>query len=108
VASDISARGLDIPDITHIIQMDLPSPEAFVHRAGRTARAVFKAEGETGKKGIDMVIGNAWEMRRYALLEKQLGIVVHPKALYEGRLCAADGDAESEPSADSQGRADYR
>jgi superfamily II DNA/RNA helicase len=82
VASDVSARGLDIPDITHIIQMDMPDAEAFVHRAGRTARA--------GKRGVNMVIGNAWEMRQYEKLEKQLRIAVYPKMLYEGKLVAAD------------------
>jgi superfamily II DNA/RNA helicase len=78
VTSDVSARGLDIPDITHIIQMDLPEAESFIHRAGRTARA--------GRNGINIVIGSAWEMRQYARLEKQLGIAVHPKALYGGKL----------------------
>ena len=40
VATDIAARGIDVDDITHVIQMDLPEvPEQYVHRIGRTARA---------------------------------------------------------------------
>ncbi|MCA8950755.1 MAG: DEAD/DEAH box helicase [Planctomycetes bacterium] len=40
VATDIAARGIDVPDITHVINFDLPNvPEAYVHRIGRTARA---------------------------------------------------------------------
>jgi superfamily II DNA/RNA helicase len=40
VATDIAARGLDIPDISHVINYDLPdSPEDYVHRIGRTGRA---------------------------------------------------------------------
>jgi len=40
VATDIAARGLDVDDITHIINYDLPhEPETYVHRIGRTARA---------------------------------------------------------------------
>jgi ATP-dependent RNA helicase RhlE len=40
VATDIAARGLDVPGITHVINFDLPNvPEAYVHRIGRTARA---------------------------------------------------------------------
>ncbi len=40
VATDIAARGIDVDDITHVVNFDLPStPETYVHRIGRTARA---------------------------------------------------------------------
>ena len=40
IATDIAARGIDIDDITHVINFDLPNePESYVHRIGRTARA---------------------------------------------------------------------
>jgi ATP-dependent RNA helicase RhlE len=40
VATDIAARGIDVDDITHVINFDLPNePESYVHRIGRTARA---------------------------------------------------------------------
>ena len=40
VATDIAARGLDIDDVTHVVNFDLPeTPETYVHRIGRTARA---------------------------------------------------------------------
>jgi len=39
VATDIAARGIDVPDITHVVNYDLPNiPESYVHRIGRTAR----------------------------------------------------------------------
>ena len=45
VATDIAARGIDVDDVTHVINYDLPDePETYVHRIGRTARA--GAEGE--------------------------------------------------------------
>lgn len=79
ITSDLGARGLDIPNITHVIQMDLPDDEDFfVHRSGRTARA--------GKQGINVVIGDEYEMRKYAALEKKLGIIVYPKQLHNGKV----------------------
>ena len=79
VTSDLASRGLDIPNITYIIQMDFPSNEDFfIHRAGRTARA--------GKTGTNIVIGDEYEMREFAALEKKLGFIVYPKVLYGGKL----------------------
>ena len=79
ITSDLGARGLDIPDITHIIQLDLPEDDDFfIHRAGRTARA--------GKKGINVVIGDEFEMQRYASLEKKLGLTVYPKQIRNGKV----------------------
>jgi superfamily II DNA/RNA helicase len=83
VTSDLSARGLDIPAISHVIALNVPStPDAYIHRAGRTARA--------GKKGVMVSIGNERELPALAAMEKKLGIVIYPKALYRGRLERAD------------------
>ncbi|MDR2176896.1 MAG: DEAD/DEAH box helicase [Treponema sp.] len=83
VSSDLAARGLDIPGITHVIALDVP-PEAdlYTHRAGRTGRA--------GKRGVMVSIGDEVEMRRLALIEKRLGLTVYPKELYRGRIAAPD------------------
>ncbi len=79
ITSDLGARGLDIPDISHIIQMDLPEDDDFfIHRAGRTARA--------GKNGINVVIGDEFELRRYAALEKKFGLTVYPKQIRNGKI----------------------
>ena len=81
ITSDLAARGLDIPNITHIVQMDLPSDEDFfIHRSGRTARA--------GKTGINVVIGDEFEMNQFAKLEKKMKITVYPKEIYGGKVLA--------------------
>jgi superfamily II DNA/RNA helicase len=79
VSSDLAARGLDIPGISHVIALDVSEDkDIYIHRAGRTARA--------GKKGIMVSIGDEIEMRRLAALEKKLGIAVYPKELYGGKV----------------------
>ncbi|MCR5289308.1 MAG: DEAD/DEAH box helicase [Treponema sp.] len=81
VTSDLASRGLDIPGITHIIQMDLPADaDFFIHRAGRTARA--------NTTGINIVIGDEYELQHFAQIEKKLGIIVYPKQLYKGKIVA--------------------
>ena len=82
VTSDLASRGLDIQNVTHVIQMDLPSNEDFfIHRAGRTGRSM--------NSGINVVIGDAYEMRKFAKLEKKLGIIVYPKVLHSGKILDA-------------------
>ena len=66
VATDIASRGIDVDDITHVFNYDLPNePESYVHRIGRTARAgksgiayAFCDESESGYLvGIKRIIG---------------------------------------------------
>jgi len=65
VATDVAARGLDVTDLTHIINYSLPDdPEVYVHRSGRTGRA--------GKKGLSITIGHSKETRKIKALEKMV------------------------------------
>ena len=66
VATDVAARGLDVDDLTHIINFDLPDElEIYTHRSGRTGRA--------GKHGTSIVIANLKEKYKLSTIEKQLG-----------------------------------
>ncbi|MGM0377980.1 MAG: DEAD/DEAH box helicase [Bacteroidota bacterium] len=66
VATDVAARGLDINDLTHVLNYNLPDdPEIYIHRSGRTGRA--------GKKGISIIISHAREGRKIQTLEKLTG-----------------------------------
>lgn len=65
VATDVAARGLDIDDITHVINYNLPDDiENYTHRSGRTARA--------GKKGESLVLINTRENGKIRMIEKQM------------------------------------
>ncbi|WP_242396358.1 DEAD/DEAH box helicase, partial [Anaeromyxobacter oryzisoli] len=74
VATDIAARGIDISDLTHVINYSLPEdPAVFLHRVGRT--------GRIGKKGTSLSIVNGAEIHTLTTLEKKFGIVFERKAL---------------------------
>lgn len=66
VATDVAARGLDVSDLTHIINYDLPDDnEVYIHRTGRTARA--------GKSGVAISIIHTREMKKIRDIERMTG-----------------------------------
>ncbi|OBG90302.1 DEAD/DEAH box helicase [Mycobacterium sp. E3251] len=67
VATDVAARGIDIDDITHVINYQIPEDEqAYVHRIGRTGRA--------GKTGIAVTLVDWDELPRWSMIDKALGL----------------------------------
>ena len=83
VATDIAARGLDVDDISHIINYSLPDElEVYIHRSGRTGRA--------GRKGLSLSLIATSELRRIRPLEKMLrtckrGIFLREPKLFKDR-----------------------
>jgi superfamily II DNA/RNA helicase len=68
-ASDVAARGLDIPDVSHILNFDVPwQSDDYVHRIGRTGRA--------GKEGRSLTIVTPDDIRQLKDIEKMLGAAV--------------------------------
>jgi ATP-dependent RNA helicase DeaD len=66
VATDVAARGIDVEELTHVINYNLPDElELYVHRSGRTGRA--------GRSGISISIVNLKEKNKIRQLEKQVG-----------------------------------
>ena len=66
VATDVAARGLDVDDLTHIINFNLPDElDVYTHRSGRTGRA--------GKAGTSIMIANLKEKHKIRVIEKQIG-----------------------------------
>lgn len=79
IASDLVARGLDLQDITHIINLDIPvNLNEYVHRAGRTGRA--------GKKGVAISIITERDINNLMKIERMHGIVFDVKEVRNGAL----------------------
>ncbi len=85
VATDVAARGLDVDNLTHIINYSLPEEiELYTHRSGRTGRA--------GRKGTSIVISNAKEKHLITKMEKQInkkftyGVMPSGKEICEKQL----------------------
>ncbi|GAC83496.1 putative ATP-dependent RNA helicase [Gordonia paraffinivorans NBRC 108238] len=67
VATDVAARGIDIDDVTHVINYQCPEDEkTYVHRIGRTGRA--------GRTGIAVTLVDWDELHRWELIDKALGL----------------------------------
>lgn len=67
VATDISARGIDVENLAYVVHYQLPDQlEYYTHRSGRTARA--------GKRGISLCFVNSAEVKRVRMIERELNI----------------------------------
>lgn len=67
VATDVAARGLDVDELTHVINYNLPDdPEVYVHRSGRTGRA--------GKSGISIAVIHSRETNKLRDIDRKSGI----------------------------------
>lgn len=77
VATDVAARGLDVNNLTHVINYNLPDDlEVYIHRSGRTGRA--------GNHGTSISIIHTREMRRINNLENMVGKEFHKKTVPTG------------------------
>ncbi|MGQ9927930.1 MAG: DEAD/DEAH box helicase [Chloroflexaceae bacterium] len=74
VATDVAARGLDIPDVSHVVNYDVPGdPESYVHRIGRTGRA--------GRAGMAITLITPRERRQLQLIERTTRTRIQPAKL---------------------------
>ncbi|MHB2165874.1 DEAD/DEAH box helicase [Alsobacter sp. R-9] len=93
VASDVAARGLDIPDVSHVVNFDVPHhAEDYVHRIGRTGRA--------GKKGTAFTLVTSEDSKALSAIESMIGQPVE----WQGPTSVVDGDGDGDGSRDRRGR----
>lgn len=100
VATDVAARGLDIQDLTHVINFTIPQdPEVYIHRIGRTGRA--------GKSGIAITFVTPSEKRKFAFIERvakseiKQGVIPTAEEIIEARkerIIKAVMEALAEPT----------
>lgn len=78
VATDVAARGLDVNDLTHVINYNLPDdPEIYIHRSGRTGRA--------GKRGISVTLIHLREKGKLRQVEKKVNKKFFHKQVPSGK-----------------------
>jgi superfamily II DNA/RNA helicase len=96
VASDVAARGLDIPDVSHVFNYDIPHhAEDYVHRIGRTGRA--------GRLGTAQTLVARGDEKSLAAIEKLIGNTI---AWLDGDLTSLPPPAEGEERPAKRGRGD--
>ncbi len=79
LATDVAARGLDIPEVTHVFHFDLPvDADHYVHRSGRT--------GRMGRQGVSVALCAPNQLFILEKFSKSLGIDFEKRVLFEGRL----------------------
>ena len=78
VATDVAARGLDVNDLSHIINYNIPDEnQIYIHRSGRTGRA--------GKKGISIIIGSVRDKRKILSIQKTINKEIIKKEIPKGK-----------------------
>ena len=100
VATNVAARGLDIPEITHVLNFDVPqNAEEYIHRIGRTGRA--------GREGKAITFVSEWDMQEFDTIRAEFGERLHEERLnlYRPRVAprSAEAPGAAEVGVDSAG-----
>lgn len=81
VATDVAARGIDVDDVSLVLQADPPhDSKDYLHRAGRTARA--------GEDGLVVTLVLPRQRGRMSRITREAGVDAHPRPVHEGELLA--------------------
>jgi superfamily II DNA/RNA helicase len=100
VASDVAARGIDVKDVSHVFNYDVPwHPDDYVHRIGRTGRA--------GKTGVAITLATSADAEALAAIEKLVGAQIRPMDPSPS-LGATHEPDDAEPEAETDAKAEER
>ena len=108
VATDVAARGLDIPNVGLVVNYDVPrNPDDYIHRVGRTARAGRAGRSLTfvGQRDVELVLGIEGHTGMKMEEWKQEGVNVETRVL-RGRVLKDVGEARMEALRDVEANKD--
>jgi ATP-dependent RNA helicase RhlE len=105
VATDVAARGIDVPGVSHVYNYDLPNvPESYVHRIGRTARA--------GREGVAIAFCGPEDIKLLYDIEKLTGMPIPvasgERPEWQGKKKAGGGESHRGRREDSRGPREQR
>jgi len=116
VATDIAARGIDVSQVSHVVNFDMPNtPEAYIHRIGRTGRAARSGDAFTlvttadrsMERAIERVLGRSIERRTLDGFELTAGTsATENKPQRNNRACQSAGKREHGNSSSGNANAD--
>jgi ATP-dependent RNA helicase DDX49/DBP8 len=108
IATDVAARGLDIPDVVLVINYDVPrNPDDYIHRVGRTARAGRGGTSITfvGQRDVELILAIEQHVGNQMVEWKQEGVNVETRIL-KGRILKDVGEARMEATRDVEANKD--
>ncbi|PHH67540.1 hypothetical protein CDD82_1376 [Ophiocordyceps australis] len=98
VATDVAARGLDIPEVSLVINYDLPrDPDDYIHRVGRTARAGRKGEAASfvGQRDVELVLAIEKRVGRQLEAWQELGVNLETRVIRDALKLVSEKKREA-------------
>lgn len=98
MATDVAARGLDIPEVSMVVNYDLPrAPDDYIHRVGRTARAGRKGDAVSfvGQRDVDLVLAIEQRVGRDMVAWSEEGVNLETRVIRDALKLVSEKKREA-------------